>query len=77
MVKRKGLTDEEKQEIIEDLDDDEAVYRENLADYEKWNKSKRDSIITKFNQRECDAQIAFFKRKIELVIGLKEKIRNL
>jgi len=78
MAKTKGLlTDEEKTDIIDDLDDDLEVYRENLADYEKNNKNKRDSVMSKFNQKDCDEQIAFYKHKIEMTVALKDKIRNL
>jgi len=71
------LTDEEKTELTELLDNVNEVYKENLAGVEKWNKTKKDSFMTKFNQSQCDTEIAYYKRKLELVKTPKTKIEKM
>lgn len=71
------LTDEEKTELTELLDNVLEVYKENLSDVETWNKTKKDGLMSKFNQSQCDAKIAYYKRKIELVKTLKPKIEKM
>lgn len=68
------LTDEEKAEILDDLNNDEYIYRENLHDYKLWNENKQDSFMSKFNQKECDDKLEYIKRKIVIVTNLKKKI---
>ena len=65
---------EEKEEIIEAMDRNLEVYFENLNDYKRWDKNKKDSLMSKFDQKECDEKIEYFMHKIKVVQRIKSKL---
>lgn len=68
------LYPEEILEIQEAMNRNLEIYLENLNDYKKWNKTKSDGFMSKFDQEECDKQIKFYMDKINLVHKIKTKI---
>ena len=62
------------EEIKEAMDRNLEIYYENLNDYKKRDKSKKDSLISKFDQNECNEKIEYYMNKIKLIHRIQSKL---